>query len=75
MVHRPHRLGDIFRAFASHGLGIRKIRMVHPYVDREANMVLIEAMKGGKSYIHAEKPLIICEEKGVYTQEVRDLYG
>ena len=49
--------------------------MVHPFEDKEANMVLLEAVKGGKPYIHVEKPLIIYREKGVYTQEVRDLYG
>lgn len=75
MVHRPHRLGDIFRAFSAHDLEIKRMRMVHPYADREANMVLIEASKGGRPYIHVESPLIIYKDKGVYTQEVRDLYG
>ena len=75
MVHRPHRLGDIFRAFSARDLEIKRMRMVHPYADREANMVLIEASKGGKPYIHVESPLIIYEGKGIYTQEVRELYG
>ena len=75
MVHRPHRLSDIFRAFSAHALEIKRIRMVHPFEDKEANMVLLEAVKGGKPYIHVEKPLIIYREKGIYTQEVRDLYG
>ena len=38
-------------------------------------MVLSEASKGGKPYIHVESPLIIYEGKGIYTQEVRELYG
>lgn len=75
MVHRPHRLSDIFRACLSCGIEIKRIRMVHPYADKEANMVLIDAVKGAQPYIHVEKPLVIYKEKGVYTQEVRDLYG
>ncbi len=75
MVHRPHRLGDIFRAMAAHGLEIKKMRMVHPFAHKEANMVLIDAAKGGKSYVHVERPLIIYENAGVYTEEVRALYG
>jgi tRNA1Val (adenine37-N6)-methyltransferase len=49
--------------------------MVHPFAEKEANMVLIDAAKGGRMYVHVEKPLIIYRETGVYTEEVRALYG
>lgn len=75
MVHRPHRLMDVCRACSADGLEIKRLRMVHPFADKEANMVLIEAVKGGKPYLHVEKPLIVYSEKGVYTQEVREIYG
>lgn len=75
MVHRPHRLSDVFASAAAYDLGIKRIRMVHSYADREANMVLIEAVKGGKPYIRAESPLIIFDSNGERTEEVRDLYG
>ena len=75
MVHRPHRLGDIFRALTKHGLAVKRMRMVHPFVRKEANLVLIDAVKGGKSYVHAEAPLVIYREKGVYTEELKALYG
>ena len=75
MVHRPHRLGDIFRALTEHGLAVKRMRMVHPFVHKEANLVLIDAVKGGKSYVHAEAPLVIYREKGVYTEELKALYG
>jgi tRNA1Val (adenine37-N6)-methyltransferase len=38
-------------------------------------MVLIEAVRGGRPRIHFEKPLIIYTEPGVYTEEVRRIYG
>ena len=75
MVHRPHRLGDIFRALEGNGLGVKRIRMVHPFADKEANMVLIDAAKGGKSYVHVQKPLIVYRSPGEYTEEVREMYG
>ena len=75
MVHRPHRLGDIFEALTEHDLAIKRMRMVHPFADKEANMVLIDAVKGAKSYVHVEKPLVIYREKGVYTEELKALYG
>ncbi len=75
MVHRPHRLGDIFSALDANGLAVKRMRLVHPFATKEANMVLIDAAKGGKSYVHLERPLIIYEKAGVYTEEVRALYG
>ena len=30
------------------------MRMVHPFAGKEANMVLIDAVKGAKSYVHVE---------------------
>lgn len=75
MVHRPHRLGDIFSALERNGLAVKRMRMVHPFEHKEANMVLIDASKGGRPYVHVEKPLIVYREAGVYTEEVRALYG
>ena len=51
------------------------MRMVHPFVDKEPNMVLIEAVRGGKPRMTVESPLIIFEEPGRYTKEIREKYG
>lgn len=51
------------------------MRLVHSYEDREPNMVLIEALKGGRSGMTVEKPLIIFEKPGVYRSEIREVYG
>ena len=50
------------------------MRFVHPYADREANMVLIEAFRGGGVQMHIEPPLVIYEKPGVYTDEVLQIY-
>ena len=47
MVHRPRRLIEIITVMKRHGLEPKRMKMVHPYADREANMVLIEAVRGG----------------------------
>ena len=51
------------------------MQLVYPYVDREPNMVLLEAVRGGKSRMTVEKPLIIYEKPGVYMPEIYDIYG
>ncbi len=75
MVHRPERLGEIFAALHKYRLEPKKMRLVHPYIDREPNMVLIEALKGGNPGIRISKPLIVYESPGKYTQEIYDIYG
>ena len=75
MVHRPKRLVQIFDSMTSHGLEPKRIRMVHPYDDKAANMVLIEAVKGGKPQLDVEPPLIVYNHDGSYTQELLKMYG
>jgi len=75
MVHRPHRLAEIITALKSFGLEPKRLKMVHPFVDREANMVLIEAVRGGRSMIKVEAPVIVYKEPGVYTDEIYTIYG
>lgn len=75
MVHRPHRLAEMMRLMAAYGLEPERIRMVHPYVESEANMVLLEASRGGNPWMKAEPPVIVFEKPGVYTREIRKVYG
>lgn len=75
MVHRPFRLAEIFSMLVRYKLEPKRMQMVHPYIDKEPNMVLIEAMKGGKSRITCEPPIIVYEKPGVYTRQIYDIYG
>ena len=51
------------------------MKLVHSFVDKEANMVLIEAVRGGRSMMKVEAPIIVYREPGVYTREIYDVYG
>lgn len=75
MVHRPFRMAEIMTKMTAHRLEPKRMRLVYPFVDKEPNMVLIEGLKGGKSRITVEKPLIVYKEPGVYTDEIYDVYG
>ena len=74
MVHRPHRLADIICTLREHRLEPKRLRFVQPYADKEPNMVLIEASKGGKSMVKVMPPLIIYKEDGTYTEETLEIY-
>ena len=75
MVHRPFRLPELLTKMAGYGLEPKRMRLVHPYVDKEPNMVLLEGLKGGKPRMQIEPPLIVYEKDGNYTGELRALYG
>lgn len=74
MIHRPFRLVEIFQTLTSHRLEPKAMRLVQPYADKEPNMVLVEAVKGGNSMIKIAPPLIIYEAPNIYTKEVQELY-
>ena len=75
MVHRPHRLPEIITVLKEARLEPKRLKFVHPYLDREANMVLIEAVRDGRPECRVEEPLVVYKEPNVYTDEIYDIYG
>ncbi len=61
MVHRPFRLAEILSKMSAHAIEPKRIQLVHPYIDKEPNMVLIEGLRGGNSRMKVEPPLIVYE--------------
>lgn len=75
LVHRPFRLSEILVTLTRYHLEPKRMQLVYPYVDKEPNMVLIEAMRGAKPRMTVEKPLIVYDSPGVYKKEIYDIYG
>ena len=75
MVHRPFRLAEIMVTLREYKLEPKRMQLVYPYADKEPNMVLIEANRGGRPHMTVEKPLIVYKEPGVYMPEIHDIYG
>ena len=57
-----------------YGLEPKRMKFVHPYKDRKANMVLIEAVEAAE-LMKVEAPVIVFDENGEYSQEIRTTYG
>ncbi len=75
MVHRPRRLNEIVMMLTKYKLEPKRMKMVHPFINKEANMVLIEAVRGGGSMMIMEAPVIVFKEPGIYSDEIYDVYG
>ncbi len=75
MVHRPERLADIIELMRKYKIEPKKIRMVHSTINKEASLVLIKAIKNAKAFLKIDKPLIIYNENGEYTDEIYKIYN
>lgn len=75
LVHRPFRLAEIMVLLSKYKLEPKRMQLVYPYVDKEPNMVLLEANRGGRPRMTVEKPLIVYQKLGVYMPEIYDIYG
>lgn len=70
MVHRPFRLPEVFENLRKYKLEPKRMRLVYPQIDKEPNMVLVEAVKYGKPRLTVEKPLIVYDKDMKYTEEM-----
>ncbi|MBQ8912736.1 MAG: tRNA1(Val) (adenine(37)-N6)-methyltransferase [Lachnospiraceae bacterium] len=75
MVHKPFRLAEIIRLMSKYHLEPKRMQLVQPYEDKEPNMVLIEATKGGRPEIKILPGLIVYNSDGTYTDELLKRYN
>lgn len=74
MIHRPHRLTDIFVTLRKYKLEPKRLRLICSHIDKEPSMILIEAVRGGKPMLKIEPNLIIYKDDGTYTDEIIKIY-
>ena len=76
IVHRPGRLIEILEYMKKYRIEPKRLRFVYPKLGKEANTILIEGIKDGKPDLKILPPLIVYDENGDYTEEVKEiLYG
>ncbi|WP_394239433.1 tRNA1(Val) (adenine(37)-N6)-methyltransferase [Niallia oryzisoli] len=75
-VHRSGRLIDIITLMRKYKLEPKRVQFVYPKAGKEANTLLIEAIKNGKPDLKILPPLIVYQDDNEYTPEMRTiLYG
>lgn len=76
MVHRPGRLVDLITLFRQYKIEPKRIQFVYPKEGKDANIVLIEGVRDGKSGLKMLPPLYIYNQDDTYTKEARAIiYG
>jgi tRNA1Val (adenine37-N6)-methyltransferase len=75
MIYHPERIAEVFDTFRCNRLEPKRIRFVHNNSDAVSKIVLIEAVKEGRAGLRIERPLLIYNRDGSYTEELREMYG
>ena len=75
MVHRPDRLIEIISLMKKYNIEPKKIRFCYPKSGENANILLIEGVKNGKNGLKILAPLIVHNNDGSYTDEVKKMFG
>ena len=75
MVHRAERIVDIFYLLRKYKLEPKRVRFIQPKIDRSPNLVLIKSVKNAGESLKIDKPLVIYDLKGKYTEEVLKIYN
>ncbi|SDQ06844.1 tRNA1(Val) (adenine(37)-N6)-methyltransferase [Streptococcus equinus] len=75
MVHRPDRFLDIIDTMRHYNLAPKRIQFVYPKVGKDANLLLVEAIKDGSTDgLKILPPLFVHKENGDYTDEIFEIY-
>lgn len=74
LVHRPDRLADIIFLMKHFAIEPKRIQFVHPKKGLDANILLIEGIKGGKPGVKVLPPLCVYNDDNSYTLEFKEIY-
>lgn len=73
MVHRPGRLVDIISKFRAYRLEPKQIQFIYPKRGKDANMILIEAVRDAKPDLKVVPPLVIYNDDNTYTMKAEEI--
>lgn len=75
LIYHPCRLSELIDSLREKDIEPKRLQFVHSNMSSESKMVLLEAVKGGRTGLKVERPLYIYKEDGNYTEEMMEIYG
>ena len=74
MVHTISRMIEVLTMMKKNNLEVKRIQVIYPKANEEANLFLVEARKNGSTGVKVLPPLICHNEDGSYTEEVLKIF-
>lgn len=75
LIHRPERLADILCLMREYKIEPKRLRFIHPTPGKTATMIMVEGAYCGGRKLYLEPPLYVYDKKGVYSNEINEIYG
>lgn len=75
IVFPAGRTADLVLSLRARKLEPKRMRLVHPFQDKPASLVLLEAVKAAGAGLQVMPPLVAHATGGEYTPEMRKIYG
>jgi tRNA1Val (adenine37-N6)-methyltransferase len=73
-IYTAERIADIILGMRSERIEPKFMRMIHSRQELDAKLVLIEGVKEGRNGLVVAPPLIIYDDSGDYTKEVKPIF-
>lgn len=74
MIYPAPRMLEAMELLNQAHMTPKRFRLIYPRADKPANLVLIEAVKDAKPMLQPEPPLIVYEQDGAMTPELKRIY-
>ena len=75
MIHVASRLCEIVDTLHRHQMEMKRLQIIQPKFGRDANLIMIEAMVGANvGNLKILPPLVIHEDNGAYTSDIKKIY-
>ena len=74
LVYPAAQMFSLMTALRTAHLEPKHFRLVYPDINHSANLVLMEAVKDARPLLQPMPPLIVCEENGNLTNELKSIY-
>lgn len=74
LVHRPYRMAELISLMRAYGIEPKRLRLVYPKAEKEANLALIDGLKNGKPELRILPPLFLQDGHGGESAELKRIY-
>ena len=75
LIHQTNRFTEVVETLKKYSFEIKKAAFIHPYVNKDSNLFLAEAVKSGRAGVKILAPIIVYEKTNVYTKSILEIYG
>jgi len=75
VIYPAERIADLLSQMRAFTLEPKRLRLVHPRQNSDAELILAEGRKQGRPGLRVVPPLIVHKEDGGYTDELKEMIG